>query len=250
MTERSTGPDPDRTDGPRDTARPGRDRKDRDVGGRTGTDGAGAGRTDGRAGGRTADDTERTADGTADEGAPGQERSSLLVRCVRALGLLRWTSLRLRLVFVFALVALTAAVSASGIAYWLNRNTVLDRTQNSALNDFHKSLEDSTRSLPLRPHCAELQDAARQMAGGPQNYAVLLVMRGADGRQCVATTDKDLFTLKTVPQSLQTAVNEKRALDDGNRVPYHMYWQRKELHDTPYLVAGARMNGGDRKSVV
>ncbi|RSO13782.1 two-component sensor histidine kinase [Streptomyces sp. WAC 06783] len=244
MTERSTGPDPDRTDGPRDTARPGRDRKDRDVGGRTGTDGAGAGRTDGRAGGRTADDTERTADGTADEGTPGQERSSLLVRCVRALGLLRWTSLRLRLVFVFALVALTAAVSASGIAYWLNRNTVLDRTQNSALNDFHKSLEDSTRSLPLRPHCAELQDAARQMAGGPQNYAVLLVMRGADGRQCVATTDKDLFTLKTVPQSLQTAVNEKRALDDGNRVPYHMYWQRKELHDTPYLVAGARMNGG------
>ncbi|MFH9421313.1 ATP-binding protein [Streptomyces sp. NPDC017529] len=176
------------------------------------------------------------------EGAP--ERPSFLRRCVRALGLLRWTSLRLRLVVVFALVALTAAVSASGIAYWLNRNTVLDRTQNSALNDFRKSLEDSTRSLPLRPRCAELQDAARQMAGGPQNYAVLLVAQGSDGKQCVASTDTELFTLGTVPKALQKAVNEKRAVDDGNRVPYHMYWQRKELQDTPYLVAGARMNGG------
>ncbi|MFK8848740.1 ATP-binding protein [Streptomyces sp. Ac-502] len=186
----------------------------------------------------------RTDAETAAEGEGVPERPGFLRRCVRALGLLRWTSLRLRLVFVFALVALTAAVSASGIAYWLNRNTVLDRTQNSALNDFRKSLEDSTRSLSPRPRCAELDDAARQMAGGPQNYAVLLVAQGSDGKQCVASTDKDLFTLKTVPKPLQTAVNEKRALDDGNRVPYHMYWQRKELRDTPYLVAGARMNGG------
>ncbi len=186
----------------------------------------------------------RTQAETAGDGVDTPERPGFLRRCVRALGLLRWTSLRLRLVFVFALVALTAAVSASGIAYWLNRNTVLDRTQNSALNDFRKSLEDSTRSLSLRPRCAELADAARQMAGGPQNYAVLLVAQGSDGKQCVASTDTDLFTLKTVPKPLQTAVNQKRALDDGNRVPYHMYWQRKELRDTPYLVAGARMNGG------
>src|SRR5690606_6380905 len=44
---------------------------------------------------------------------------------------LRLTSLRLRLVLVFALVALTAAVSASGIAYWLNREAVLTRTQDA-----------------------------------------------------------------------------------------------------------------------
>ena len=42
-------------------------------------------------------------------------------------------TLRLRLVVVFALVALTAAVSASGIAYWLNRDAVLTRLLNRAV---------------------------------------------------------------------------------------------------------------------
>ncbi|MGW1769800.1 two-component sensor histidine kinase, partial [Streptomyces sp. NPDC002073] len=50
----------------------------------------------------------------------------------------RWTSLRLRLIVVFGLVALTAAVSASGIAYWLNREAVLSRTQDAALGDFRQ----------------------------------------------------------------------------------------------------------------
>ncbi|MFJ9406194.1 ATP-binding protein [Streptomyces sp. NPDC101393] len=172
-------------------------------------------------------------------------RSRRLIRLLRrASGLLRWTSLRLRLVVVFALVALTAAVSASGIAYWLNRNTVLDRTQNSVLKDFRKSLEDSTRSLPLRPRCAELQDAARQMAGGPQNYAVLLIGVDREGKDCAATTEKDLLTLKTVPKSLRDAVNEVRQIDDSNHSPYHLYWQRQEVGDIPYLVAGAKVIGG------
>ncbi|MGW7575962.1 ATP-binding protein [Streptomyces sp. NPDC054765] len=162
----------------------------------------------------------------------------------RASGLLRWTSLRLRLVVVFALVALTAAVSASGIAYWLNRNTVLDRTQNAVLKDFRKSLEDSTRSLPLRPRCAELQDAARQMAGGPQNYEVLLIGVDREGKDCAATTDKDLLTLKSVPASLRTAVNEVRPVDESNRYAHHLYWQRRQTGDTPYLVAGAKVIGG------
>lgn len=162
----------------------------------------------------------------------------------RASGLLRWTSLRLRLVVVFALVALTAAVSASGIAYWLNRNTVLDRTQNAVLNDFRKSLEDSTRSLPLRPRCTELQDAARQMAAGPQNYTVLLIGVDREGKDCAATTDKDLLTLAGVPGSLRSAVNDERPVDESNPYSHHLYWQRKEVGDTPYLVAGAKVIGG------
>nr|WP_246102981.1 HAMP domain-containing sensor histidine kinase [Streptomyces piniterrae] len=162
----------------------------------------------------------------------------------RTSGLLRWTSLRLRLVVVFALVALTAAVSASGIAYWLNRNTVLDRTQNAVLKDFRKALEDSTRSLPQRPRCAELQDAARQIAGGPQNYTVLLIGVDRDGKDCAATTNKDLLTLDAVPKSLRSAVNEVRKVDESNRYPHHLYWQRREAGDVPYLVAGAKVIGG------
>lgn len=185
-----------------------------------------------------------TADGPAGgEGAPAGGRRALRL-LLRTSGLLRWTSLRLRLVVVFALVALTAAVSASGIAYWLNRNTVLDRTQNAVLNDFRKALEDSTRSLPLRPRCNELQDAARQMAAGPQNYAVLLIGVDRKGKDCAATTDKDLLTLTSVPASLRTAVDEARPVDESNRYAHHLYWQRKEVEDTPYLVAGAKVTGG------
>ncbi|MFH8568966.1 ATP-binding protein [Streptomyces sp. NPDC017993] len=185
-------------------------------------------------------------DGTEDSAAPAPGRRPVrLPRWIRrASGLLRWTSLRLRLVVVFALVALTAAVSASGIAYWLNRNTVLDRTQNSVLNDFRKALEDSTRSLPLHPRCAELQDAARRMAGGPQNYAVLLIGVDGAGKDCAATTNKNLLTLKNVPQSLRTAVNDVRKVDESNRYAHHLYWQRREVGDVPYLVAGAKVIGG------
>ncbi|MGG2458358.1 sensor histidine kinase [Streptomyces sp. RGM 3693] len=179
--------------------------------------------------------------GTGDGDASGGRLVRLLRR---AAGLLRLTSLRLRLVVVFALVALTAAVSASGIAYWLNRNTVLDRTQNAALKDFRKSLEDSAHSLPLRPRCAELQDAARQMAAGPQNYTVLLIGVDSAGKECAATTDKNLLTLQTIPQSLRNAVDQVRPVDENNPSAHHLYWQRKEVRDVPYLVAGAKVIGG------
>nr|WP_308372537.1 HAMP domain-containing sensor histidine kinase [Streptomyces sp. MCA2] len=192
-------------------------------------------------GGATTDDG--PGGGTGSAGAPAAGRRVLRM-LGRASGLLRWTSLRLRLVVVFALVALTAAVSASGIAYWLNRNTVLDRTQNAVLKDFRKSLEDSTRSLPLRPRCTELQDAARQMAGGPQNYAVLLIGVDREGKDCAATTHKDMLTLKNVPTSLRSAVDEVRPVDDSNRYSHHLYWQRKQVGDSPYLVAGAKVIGG------
>lgn len=162
----------------------------------------------------------------------------------RASGLLRWTSLRLRLVVVFALVALTAAVSASGIAYWLNRNAVLDRTQNSALKDFRKSLADSTRSLPQHPECDQVQVAADRMAAGPQNYDVLLVATDHAGGLCARTTDDDLLTLKTVPRALRKAVDERRPVDRDNPYPYHLYWQRQEVGGVPYLVAGAKVVGG------
>ncbi|TSB26716.1 sensor histidine kinase [Streptomyces benahoarensis] len=150
----------------------------------------------------------------------------------------------MRLVFVFALVALTAAVSASGIAYWLNRNTVLDRTQNAVLKDFRTALGERAGALPVQPRCGELQDAARQMAAGPQNYAVLLIGTDSEGKECVAATDRKLLTPKSVPQSLRTAVGTARPVDDANRFSHHLYWQRKEVGDVPYLIAGAKVTGG------
>ncbi|MGP3946511.1 ATP-binding protein [Streptomyces sp. 6N106] len=145
---------------------------------------------------------------------------------------------------VFGLVALTAAVSASAIAYWLNRDAVLTRTQDAALDEFRKSLKDDTDPLPSVPTCSELRDAAGRMADNTQKYEVLLITRTRDAGGCPAASDKGLFTLDAVPASLRRAVDQKRPVGKGNASPYHLYWQRITLDGTPYLVGGAKVNGG------
>ncbi|MGK3111119.1 MULTISPECIES: HAMP domain-containing sensor histidine kinase [Streptomyces] len=145
---------------------------------------------------------------------------------------------------VFGLVALTAAVSASAIAYWLNRDAVLTRTQDAALDEFRKSLKDDTDPLPSVPTCSELRDAAGRMADNTQKYEVLLITRTRDAGSCPAASDKGLFTLDAVPASLRRAVDQKRPVGKGNTSPYHLYWQRITLDGTPYLVGGAKVNGG------
>ncbi|MGD6743683.1 ATP-binding protein [Streptomyces sp. BH106] len=157
---------------------------------------------------------------------------------------LRFTSLRLRLVVVFALVALTAAVSASGIAYWLNREAVLTRTQDSALSDFKQEMQNRAAALPKQPTQGELQHAANLMAGSSQHFSVMLMAEDEDGRRVVGNSDLDAFTVADVPKSLQDAVTEKQPINGGNKHAYHLYWQRITQDDTPYLVGGATVDGG------
>ncbi|MGW3288078.1 ATP-binding protein [Streptomyces sp. NPDC001002] len=158
---------------------------------------------------------------------------------------LRFTSLRLRLVVVFGLVALTAAVSASGIAYWLNREAVLTRTQDAVLRDFQQEMQNRAGSLPPDPSQDELQHTAGQMSGSSQRFSVLLVARGADGKAMYGTSGAlDGFSLQDVPTSLRAAVNKKQKVDSGNKYPYHLYWQRVVQNGTPYLVAGTKVIGG------
>ncbi|WP_406219408.1 ATP-binding protein [Streptomyces canus] len=158
---------------------------------------------------------------------------------------LRFTSLRLRLVVVFGLVALTAAVSVSGIAYWLNREAVLTRAQDAVLRDFQQEMQNRAGALPEDPTQDELQQAAGQMAGSSQRFSVLLVAEDANGRTVYGNSGAlDGFTLQDVPVSLREAVNEKQKVDSANKYAYHLYWQRTVDHDTPYLVAGTRVIGG------
>ncbi|WP_327289076.1 HAMP domain-containing sensor histidine kinase [Streptomyces sp. NBC_01198] len=151
---------------------------------------------------------------------------------------MRWTSLRLRLVAVFAAVALTAAVSVSGIAYWLNRDAVLTRAQNSALSDFSDSLQRNAASLPVRPTCESLETTASRI-GGPDTYQVVLISTEPDGQECAKSSNLDQFTLDDVPATLQKAVNTM----DKKTHQYHLVWERISLQGRPYLVAGARING-------
>ncbi|MFJ6868301.1 ATP-binding protein [Streptomyces termitum] len=157
---------------------------------------------------------------------------------------LRLSSLRLRLVVVFALVALTAAVSASGIAYWLNREAVLKRTQDSALNDFRQEMQNRAAALPQRPTQDDLRRTAEQMAAGSANYQVLLLGERAAGKPIVGASDPDAFTLADVPAALRKAVDTRRPVTETNPYPYHLFWQRTERGGTPYLVGGTRIDGG------
>ncbi|GAA3898231.1 two-component system sensor histidine kinase AfsQ2 [Streptomyces gulbargensis] len=154
------------------------------------------------------------------------------------------TSLRLRLVVVFALVALTAAVAASGIAYWLNREAVLTRTQDGALNDFRQEMQNRAATLPLRPDQEELRRTAEQMASGSAGYQVLLLGEREAGKPIVGASDPDTFTLADVPRALREAVDTRRPVSDANPYPYHLFWQRTERGGTPYLVGGTRIDGG------
>ncbi|MFE6024240.1 ATP-binding protein [Streptomyces niveus] len=157
---------------------------------------------------------------------------------------LRWTSLRLRLVVVFGAVALTAAVSASGIAYWLNRESVLNRTQSAALKEFKQEMRDKAGQLPLRPTQAELAYTAQQMANSSAGFSVVLIGERAEDKPVVGVSDQDEFTLDDVPRSLRTAVNERQKITSGNTSPYHVFWQRTQRGQTPYLVGGTRIVGG------
>ncbi|MFG1669674.1 ATP-binding protein [Streptomyces sp. Y7] len=158
---------------------------------------------------------------------------------------LRFTSLRLRLVVVFGLVALTAAVSASGIAYWLNREAVLTRTQDAVLRDFEQEMQTRAGLLPDNPTQDELQHTAGQMANSSQRFSVLLVAQDAGGVPAYGSSGGlDGFTLTDVPKSLRTAVNEKQQTNSSAKSEYHLYWQRIVEDDTPYLIAGTKVNGG------
>ncbi|MFE7036290.1 ATP-binding protein [Streptomyces sp. NPDC057621] len=157
---------------------------------------------------------------------------------------LRFTSLRLRLVVVFGLVALTAAVSASGIAYWLNREAVLTRTQDAVLGDFQQAMQTRASTLRQHPTQGELQRAAGQMANSSQRFSVLLIAEDENGTAVRGNSDLDTFTLADVPQSLQKAVNKEQKISSHNKYAYHLYWQRTVQGDKPYLVGGAKVIGG------
>jgi hypothetical protein len=140
-------------------------------------DGRDSGTRPGRGDGADSGATRRSEGGTS----VGRHAGAAIREGVSWLARLRFGSLRLRLVAVFAAVALTAAVSASGIAYWLNRDAVLTRAQNAALDDFRASMTRNVGSLPADPPCDELQEAAVRMAQNTQDYSVLLLSDGDGG---------------------------------------------------------------------
>ena len=147
---------------------------------------------------------------------------------------LRLTSLRIRLIAVFALVALAAAVSASGIAYWLNRDAVLKRTQDTALSDFRNQVSRTVTDLPLQPNCDQLWRAANIIAHSGLQYSVVLV------GSCPVNTDP-MLTQALIPARLQASVTTPCKLCTSAPGSYHLFWQRITVDGTPYLVGGTQV---------
>ncbi|MFC5909460.1 ATP-binding protein [Streptacidiphilus monticola] len=148
---------------------------------------------------------------------------------------LRLTSLRIRLIAVFALVALAAAVSASGIAYWLNRDAVLKRTQDATLQDFRNSVDRTVTQLPLDPDCADLQRAANVIAHTGLKYDVLLTTDSC------SVSSNPAITASVLPQALVSSVTHPCAHCAGQQGTYHLFWQRISLEGAPYLVGGTHV---------
>lgn len=152
----------------------------------------------------------------------------------------RLRSLRVRLIAVFAAVALLTAVSASGIAYWLNRDAVLKRAQDTALNDFRVSLSRNVSELPLNATCEQLRQLADYVASSGLNYAVVV----ADPAQpdcTTASSDPAQYTLASVPAKLRDIVGKPREITETNPYPYHLYWQRQNLDGRPYVIGGTKV---------
>lgn len=151
---------------------------------------------------------------------------------------LRLSSLRVRLAAVFAVVSLTAAVSASGIAYWLNRDAVLKRAQNAALDDFRSSLSRNISALPQGASCAALGQLATDVASSSLNYDVVVV---DDAQPNCTAISNPRFTLAEVPHTLVTTVATPRGATTAIPYTYHLYWQRVNLDGNPYLIGGTKV---------
>lgn len=151
---------------------------------------------------------------------------------------LRLSSLRVRLVAVFAVVALTAAVSASGIAYWLNRDAVLKRAQDNALVDFRQSVTRNVSNLPLGATCLQLAQLASDVSGSGLGYSVVVVDETRP--DCTATSNSRLGVAQ-VPAALATAVHTPRPVTPGNPFAYHLYWQRVNIGGEPFVVGGTKV---------
>ncbi|WP_370120073.1 ATP-binding protein [Streptacidiphilus sp. MAP12-33] len=148
---------------------------------------------------------------------------------------LRLTSLRIRMIAVCSVVALAAAVSSSGIAYWLNRDAVLKRTQDTALSDFRNQLDRTVTALPLEPSCQELQLATNVVAATGLRYDVVMTS------PTCSVHSSHTYTAADVPAVLRQQVEQPCMHCTTSPGQYHLFWQRVNLNGVPFLIGGTRV---------
>ncbi|MFC0842969.1 ATP-binding protein [Streptomyces noboritoensis] len=143
--------------------------------------------------------------------------------------------LRTRLVVTFVVVALISAVTATALAYRDARTAVLQRTQNTAVNDLRKRVTAVAADFDLPPDQRALSRFAAKVSDGIG--ARLVVVRYQD---LVATSDTLADTRDRISTELRAAVHTGK----GAR------FQRVMWRGEPYLTVGMPVAyaDGDRRT--
>ncbi|WP_323372039.1 HAMP domain-containing sensor histidine kinase [Streptomyces katsurahamanus] len=143
--------------------------------------------------------------------------------------------LRIRLVVVFVAVALISAVTATALAYRDARTAVLQRTQNTAVNDLREQVAEVAADFDVPPDQRSLARFAAEVSEGIG--ARIVVARHQD---LVAVSDSLADTESRITAELRAAV---RAGDEAR-------FQRVEWRGEPYLVVGMPVTyaDGDRRT--
>ncbi|WP_228989640.1 HAMP domain-containing sensor histidine kinase [Streptomyces sp. DH8] len=143
--------------------------------------------------------------------------------------------LRVRLVATFVLVALASAVTATALAYRDARTAVLQRTQNTAVNDLRERVAVVAAGLDLPPDQRSLSRFAARVSEGLG--ARIVVARHQD---LTAVSDAYADTEGRITAELRAAVRA----GEGAR------FQRVEWRGEPYLVVGTPVTyaDGDRRA--
>lgn len=143
--------------------------------------------------------------------------------------------LRVRLVVTFVLVALVSAVTATALAYRDARTAVLQRTQNTAVNDLRERVAVVGAGLDLPPDQRSLSRFAAKVSEGLG--ARIVVARHQD---LTAVSDAYADTEGRITAELRAAVRS----GDGAR------FQRVQWRGDPYLVVGTPVTyaDGDRRT--
>ncbi len=166
--------------------------------------------------------------GALPDGSP--RRRSLRLGSRRLVG-----GLRVRLVVTFVLVALLSAVTATALAYRDARTAVLQRTQNTAVNDLRERVATVAAGFDLPPDQRSLSRFAAQVSEGLG--ARIVVARHQD---LTAVSDAYADTEGRITAELRAAVRA----GDGAR------FQRVQWRGEPYLVVGMPVTyaDGDRRT--
>ncbi|WP_306339563.1 HAMP domain-containing sensor histidine kinase [Streptomyces sp. AS13] len=143
--------------------------------------------------------------------------------------------MRVRLVVTFVLVALLSAVTATALAYRDARTAVLQRTQNTAVDDLRERVAAVAAGFDLPPDQRSLSRFAAEVSEGLG--ARIVVARHQD---LTAVSDAYADTEGRITAELRAAVRA----GDATR------FQRVEWRGEPYLVVGTPVTyaDGDRRT--